>query len=149
MQLSGMMRRQCYQRSSILGWSVYDVFLDNYFAYFPPQQLLVQYTEDLEAQPLAVLRAVESHIGVPHHEYNETQVSTVYNARGCYKWRCGKSQSDVPSMQGTALGASEAEFDAAVRQLVDFLRPHMHRLFRWADEGRISQVPQAWRHMYT
>lgn len=50
----------------------------------PPPQLLVQYTEDLEAQPLEVLQRVEAHIGVPHHDYNQTQIATVYNARGCY-----------------------------------------------------------------
>ncbi|GFR48277.1 hypothetical protein Agub_g10052 [Astrephomene gubernaculifera] len=92
MSLARWMEAQCYSRSSVLGWSVYDIFLENYLAHFPAEQLLVLYTEALAVHPLATVRKLESFLGVRPALYNHSLFSTVYNSRGCYTWDCARTR---------------------------------------------------------
>lgn len=134
---------QCFQRSNIVGWSVYDVYLDHWLRYFPKDQVLVLYTEDLQQDPIATFRKVESFLGVEPYQYDPKVAEAVYNPKGCYNWHCAKNKTDV---QASATNANSV--GAAVRQLVDFYRPHVKRVIQLADEGTIAPVPPAWRAVY-
>ncbi|KXZ45411.1 hypothetical protein GPECTOR_55g317 [Gonium pectorale] len=163
MSLGDWMEAQCYERSNILGWSVYDTFLANYLAHFPHSQMLVLYTDELAIDPLQVLRKLEAHLGLRPHDYAPGPLGTVYNARGCYvlgatlqQLRASElgSRQAVQKMLDTAQAAraaeeaEEASLRRAAAKLASFYRPHVQRLFRWADEGRIAQPPAAWREAY-
>ncbi|KAG2493573.1 hypothetical protein HYH03_008092 [Edaphochlamys debaryana] len=149
--LGEWMEAQCLARSNLLGWSAYSVFLGNWLAHIPPERLLVLYTVDLSADPLAVLRRVEAFLGVRQHTYDPQRLGLVFNARDCYNWRCSKPQKEVGPVDkadGAAAGGHEGPFKQAHAELVRFFRPYMQRLFSWADEGKIAQVPPAWRTTY-
>ncbi|PNH05695.1 hypothetical protein TSOC_007996, partial [Tetrabaena socialis] len=150
MDLGQWMEMQCYSRHTIFGWSVYDIFLGNYLAHFPPSQLLVLYTEELAETPMETLRRAEAFLGAQPHPYDTAAVTKIYNSRECYHWKCARARSDVRPL--AALGAGilpdDAAFAAAVARLTAFFRPSMRRLFQWADEGRIRPVPAAWRATY-
>ncbi|EFJ43994.1 hypothetical protein VOLCADRAFT_95855 [Volvox carteri f. nagariensis] len=209
MDLGNWMAAQCAAKSNILGWSVYDVFLENYLAHFPQEQLLVLYTDELAADPLAVLRKVEGFLGAEPGNYSAEGLALVYNSRGCYSWQCARKKGEVrwltpsgamsrstsssarggaSSNDGTVGGArgggaaalrggagasggsydgdidpqgqqqheqqpaflpdGDSPFGHAVARLVDFYRPHMQRLFAWADQGLIAPPPAAWRSRY-
>ncbi|GIL78684.1 hypothetical protein Vretifemale_8095, partial [Volvox reticuliferus] len=79
----------------IIGWSVYDVFLENYLAHFPHEQVQVLYTDDLAADPLAVVRSVEVFLRLPPGNYTDEKLALIYNSRGCYSWQCARNKSDV------------------------------------------------------
>ncbi|GFR45382.1 hypothetical protein Agub_g6759, partial [Astrephomene gubernaculifera] len=83
---------QCFARSNFLGWSVYDIFLENYLAHFPKEQLLVLYTEQLASAPTAAFRAFEAHLGVREWQYDDDVTSLQYNTRGCYGWTCNTAE---------------------------------------------------------
>ncbi|GFR42865.1 hypothetical protein Agub_g3856 [Astrephomene gubernaculifera] len=182
------MEAQCYARENFFGWSVYDVFLENYLSHFPQQQVMVLYTDDLASQPLEVFRRVEDFLGVRHHQYDEVRSALIFNSRDCYNWKCGKQKEEVQPLtldsidntttatesqqqqqqpQSTTTGAGNgmalmsvenigksnngnrnSAFTQATARLTAFYRPHMQRLFRWADRGIIAQPPAAWRTAY-
>lgn len=52
-------RADCAYRSNIFGWSLYNLALRVWLHSFPKEQMLVLYTEDLEAEPEAVLKSIE------------------------------------------------------------------------------------------
>ncbi|GFR42860.1 hypothetical protein Agub_g3851 [Astrephomene gubernaculifera] len=93
MPLARWMEAQCLSRSNIVGWSAYDIFVENYLAYIPPEQLLVLYTEEFAENPLATVRKVESFLGVQPATYTQKTLSTVFNMRGCYNWNCARHRS--------------------------------------------------------
>ncbi|GIL89327.1 hypothetical protein Vretimale_18658 [Volvox reticuliferus] len=150
------MEMQCYSRSNIIGWSIYDVFLENYLAYFPKEQVLVLYTDDLWTQPLQLFERVEAFLGAPPHRYDSAVVNLVFNSHDCYHWRCARKKGDIKSI---LLAASSEEgpqqqlsrngpFAQAVSRLVDLYRPHVTRLFSWAEQGRIASPPDRWKQLY-
>ncbi|PNH08133.1 hypothetical protein TSOC_005336 [Tetrabaena socialis] len=156
MDLGQWQEMQCFNRHSgwragaIFGWSVYDVYLSNYMAHFPPSQLLVLYTDELAERPLEVLQRLETFLGAPPHKYEAELLSRVYNSRECYHWRCGRQRSEIRPLSALDAGAGPDDglFANAVARLRAFYLPHMQRLFQWADEGRIPLVPPAWRTAY-
>ncbi|KAG2487034.1 hypothetical protein HYH03_014280 [Edaphochlamys debaryana] len=100
---------QCLMWDHILGFSVYDTFLSNYWRSFSPKQargpkrlssVLVSYTSDLARDPLRVVRAVEAHIGTPRHAYSRGQLRVAYNSHeGGYGWACpGAAQSGTEAL---------------------------------------------------
>ncbi|EFJ42880.1 hypothetical protein VOLCADRAFT_97069 [Volvox carteri f. nagariensis] len=157
--------------SDIVGWSVYDVFLENYLAHFSKEQVRVLYTDDLAAKPLESVRQVEAFLGAPPHTYDPNVVSMVYNSRECYHWRCGRKRGEIQTQStaevaasssssvsspssadggdgGYRYGPKDGPFAQARSRLVRLYRPHMQRLFAWADKGIIAQPPAAWRSLY-
>ncbi|KXZ49396.1 hypothetical protein GPECTOR_21g622 [Gonium pectorale] len=160
MGLATWMEAQCYERSNILGWSVYDIFLENYMAHFPLNQILVLYTEELAADPLGMLRRVEGHLGLRPAAYNATLLATVFNSRGCYAWNCARQANEVRSAAELALapdspaGAQQSQqwqqspFGRAVSRLIGFYRPHLQQLVRWGEQGVIAPLPPSWRTAY-
>ncbi|GIL51859.1 hypothetical protein Vafri_7772 [Volvox africanus] len=152
------MEMQCYSRSNIIGWSVYDVFLENYLAHFPKEQVLVLYTDDLSTQPLESFQRVEAFLGAPPHLYDNSVLDLVFNSNDCYHWRCARKKGDV-SNQTSLLAVNSEEghqqqpsrngpFTQAVSRLVDLYRPHVRRLFSWAEQGRIAPPPERWKRLY-
>ncbi|KXZ45415.1 hypothetical protein GPECTOR_55g321 [Gonium pectorale] len=114
-------------------------------------QVLVLYTDDLAQRPLETFRRVEAFLGAPPHEYDQRRSAMVFNSRECYSWKCGRTAGEIRPMAAVGDGSGVAEdgpFAAAVGRLASFYRPHVQRLFRWADEGRIAQPPAAWREAY-
>jgi hypothetical protein len=51
---------------------------------------------------------------------------------------------------GAQLGAPEEDghLVLSIARLRAFYRPHMQRLFAWADAGLVSQPPASWREAY-
>ncbi|GLI65143.1 hypothetical protein VaNZ11_008544 [Volvox africanus] len=198
MDLGHWMAAQCVAKSNIIGWSVYDVFLENYLAHFPHEQVQVLYTDDLAAHPLGVIRRVEAFLRVPPGNYTDEKLAVIYNSRGCYSWQCARNKTDVQwigsgafssssnnsgdrssssdstssggtlqplkSNRGTVSDEALPEPDQpqsqsqhipqdgpntqAVARLRNFYRPHMQRLFSWADQGLIAPPPASWRSRY-
>ncbi|KAG2496861.1 hypothetical protein HYH03_005263 [Edaphochlamys debaryana] len=185
--LGDYLRMQCLMWDHVIGFSVYDLFLENYWRVFPESQVLVSYMETLARDPLAVLRAVEAHVGAPHHTYDASVARTVYNAAGC-GWRCANATTTANSSgsddsgggsdgggrgggslralslrlsgaggRGRGGGKWTAEADrgnvtameGALERLRGFFAPSMRRLIAWADQGRIPQVPESWRELYS
>ncbi|GLC37100.1 hypothetical protein PLESTM_000540800 [Pleodorina starrii] len=184
--LGAWMTAQCAAQSNILGWSMYDVFLENYLAHFRQEQVLVLYTDDLAAEPLTAIRRVEAFLGVAAGNYSFEELGLVYNSRGCYSWQCAKKKVEVRGLSVAGGGGSgpsiplgdggngdggglhhhhhqqqqqqqqqdqqpqprDGPFLQAVSQLVELYRPHMQRLFAWADQGRIAPPPPVWRGRY-
>ncbi|KAG2494291.1 hypothetical protein HYH03_007644 [Edaphochlamys debaryana] len=148
------MEAQCYSRSNIVGWSVYAPFLENWLAQFGPQKVLVIYTSELATQPLATLRKVEAFLGAPPFQYADDVVSLVFNSRDCYHWRCAKTKAEIRSWDAASNGtnaginSTNTAFQAAMQGLVEFYKPEMQRLFKWADARKIAQVPEEWRKTY-
>ncbi|KAG2491715.1 hypothetical protein HYH03_009878 [Edaphochlamys debaryana] len=140
---------QCYLWDHVIGYSVYDIFLLNYLEHFPDKQVLVVYMEDLAAEPLRILEQVEAHIGVPHHQYNTTELAAAFNARGSYGWGRGSMLSDRKgSIEPSGVDQNATAVLEAVERLRRFFAPSVQRLFALADEGRITRAPQAWRARY-
>eukprot|EP00198_Chlamydomonas_reinhardtii_P010847 XP_001700184.1 predicted protein [Chlamydomonas reinhardtii] len=159
--------------SSILGWSAYDIFLENYAAQFGWRQIKVLYTHDLLTSPGATLRAVEDFLGAPRARLDPNdKLDTLVYTRDCYSDNCPKRRRELRPLTesaaagvGGAAGAdaaagsggsdataagtgstiSRSPFGRAVTALRQFYAPHMQQLFRWADQGVIPQPPQAWR----
>lgn len=117
--------QQCYGRSTVVGYSAYDVFLKNWLALFPPEQLLVIYTSEFAEAPLNTLRAIEKFLGVPPFEYDSSLFKLRFNGLGCYGWH-----EKCPST------ASNARAQEAVNStdIVAFLQPHMKEFKRIATE---------------
>ncbi|GIL67982.1 hypothetical protein Vafri_21237 [Volvox africanus] len=208
MDLGNWMAAQCVAKSNIIGWSVYDVFLGNYLAHFPHEQVQVLYTDDLAADPLGVIRIVEAFLRVPPGNYTDEKLALVYNSRGCYSWQCARNKTDVQwigpgtfsssgnnssdstrdrsnssgsssSSDSSSNGGTQQPLKGnrgtvsdealpephqpqaqpqqipqdgthtqAVARLTSFYRPHMQRLFSWANQGLIAPPPASWRSRY-
>ncbi|KAG2430333.1 hypothetical protein HYH02_013810 [Chlamydomonas schloesseri] len=116
------MEAQCYARSSILGWSVYDTFLGNYAAHFGWRQVKVLYTPDLLASPLATLRAVEDFLGAPRAKLPpDERLDKLYSARECYADGCATLQRELrpftEALGAEAGGATTSSDNALVEDL--------------------------------
>ncbi|PNW78540.1 hypothetical protein CHLRE_09g393000v5 [Chlamydomonas reinhardtii] len=150
MDMADWLEAQCYARRNLLGWSVYDVFLENYMAHFPLDQILVLYTNELATGTMSTMRKVEKFLGVAPHSYDEEKAVLVFNSRECYHWHCAKSRNEIrearsrerdPMLDATPFGQASA-------RLVRFFRPHMQRLIKWAAAGKIAPVPDSWKSTY-
>eukprot|EP00198_Chlamydomonas_reinhardtii_P004926 XP_001694262.1 predicted protein [Chlamydomonas reinhardtii] len=149
MSLGQWMEAQCFARRNIIGWSAYDVFLENYLAHFPPGQVLVLYTNELAENPLSAIRKTESFLGAPEFNYDPNRLSMVFNSRACYHWKCAKKANEIKAVDDSEPVTNRtAPFLQAVSRLTTFFKPRMQRMFKWADEGRIADVPPAWRSTY-
>ncbi|KAG2489617.1 hypothetical protein HYH03_011897 [Edaphochlamys debaryana] len=149
--LGRYLRMQCYMFDHIFGFSMYDVFLENYFRHFPDNQVLVAYMEDMAEDPLGVIRKIEKHLGLPPFAYDKSVGSAVFNAHGGYGWRNASASTDHAGLEWVSTGPADEDKGAlaeAIERLRAFFMPSMKRLFAWADEGRIAQVPAAWRSVY-
>ncbi len=104
-------RSHSHQHHSYLSRGVYVDQLESWAEHFPREQLLVVKSEDLFAQPSAVLARVLSFLGVPEWH---PKAYRVYNSR-----------------------SYEAMPDGLRAQLVEYFRPHNARLYRYlgADLG--------------
>lgn len=120
LELQNWSYQQCYGRSTVVGYSAYDIFLSHWLKYFPAEQLLVLYSADLMRNPLASLQTVENFLGVPNHHYAKEGVYARYNSLGCYGWhdQCNSSAAGF---------AAQTESLQNVTKLVSFLKPHMVR----------------------
>ncbi|KAG2482255.1 hypothetical protein HYH03_018799 [Edaphochlamys debaryana] len=99
------MKMQCLAKSHIIGYSMYDVWLENYLAHFPKEQLLVLYSEDMAGKATGAadtVKTFESFIGAPPHQYDKEALSYVYNTRGCYAWLCQAPRFAVKHVFGEA-----------------------------------------------
>ena len=99
-------RAQCAARLPFLGFSMYDVLLDRWLADFPASQLCVIFTEELEAEPLTVMRGLEKFLGLPAHAYDELRG---HGAAGWRLWRLGElsDQASGLSVLSRTRGAAQ------------------------------------------
>merc|ERR1711957_274528 len=96
---NSLMRKvRCTSQSQIFGWSFYDLQLSLWFNYFSPRDLLVTYIDDLERDPLFVMRSIERHLGLQCHDYGDA-LHNVYNARGA-------GHGDVQTVPGQQFNSS-------------------------------------------
>ena len=133
----------------MLGWSLYDLSLRVWLAEVAGAgQLLVTYTEELDAAPERVLSAIERHVGLDAHKYKNAHQKN--NVAGCYGWQ---NKGAVHHSKGAAgcKGAGSAHKeelsklrDARVAELAAFYRPHVAEMHRMADEGLIARPPATW-----
>jgi hypothetical protein len=65
-----------------LAWSEYGRILNAYRRYFPPQQMLVLYTHDLEDRPAETLRRVIEFLGLPTEGFEPRGLGEVMHAGG-------------------------------------------------------------------
>ncbi|KAG2424208.1 hypothetical protein HXX76_014740 [Chlamydomonas incerta] len=99
------MEAQCYARSSILGWSVYAPFLENYAAQFGWRQMKVLYTPDMLAAPNVTLRAVEDFLGAPRVRLHPMdKLDFLFNTRECHFYTCPRKRGRLKPL-AEALGA--------------------------------------------
>ncbi|GFR46220.1 hypothetical protein Agub_g7763 [Astrephomene gubernaculifera] len=127
--LGRWMEAQCFARNNILGYSAYDIFLENYLAHFPRQQLLVLYTEDLAHRPTATFRSLEAHLGLPAWQYDSGLTALAYNTRECYGWKCSRKNGTLRShydltRQGAASTAAGGSSSANSRSISSSLDDH-------------------------
>jgi hypothetical protein len=148
-QLDTARELHCSARSNVVGWSNYPVFLRNWLAHFPPEQLLVVYTEHFEREPMLVLRALEAFLGVEDYEYPEEVMShTHYNTGDCgYGWNVGDdskcdhgatrppkaSNFDDLNLHHHRNSPNDPFFDSIVEGMLDLAR-----------EGKITVPPLSW-----
>jgi len=85
---SGLTELFCSAQSNIAGWSNYPAFLRNWLKHFPPEQLLVLYTEQFDKNPQLSLDAVHDFLGVKEHQYPDEVIgATHFNSGNCgYGW---------------------------------------------------------------
>jgi hypothetical protein len=65
-----------------LAWSEYGRILNAYRRYFPPQQMLVLYTDELENEPADTLRRVLDFLGLPAGDFVPRGLGEVMHAGG-------------------------------------------------------------------
>merc|ERR1712048_1324997 len=75
---------RCAETMNIVGWSLYDIFLKQWLQHFTSGDLLVLYLDELTAEPLLTMRAIENHIGIAPYAYG-MQARVAFNA-GIYGW---------------------------------------------------------------
>ena len=98
----------------MLGWSLYDLSLRVWLAEVAGAgQLLVTYTEELDAAPERVLGAIERHVGLDAHKYKNAHQKN--NVAGCYGWQ---NKGAVHHSKGAAgcKGSLKATFKCGRRQ---------------------------------
>ncbi|KAG2424194.1 hypothetical protein HXX76_014727 [Chlamydomonas incerta] len=118
------MEAQCYARSSILGWSMYDVFLENYAAQFGWRQMKVVYTHDLLTAPNDTLHAVEDFLGAPRARLHPNdKLDDLVNTRDCYSEACSRKRRQLrpytEALGARAGGATALGDNALVDDLWD------------------------------
>lgn len=115
----------CYSHSSVLGLSVYALYIRHWLKYFPPEQFLFLHTTDLAEKPAQTLKEVETFLGIPHHEYPSKLLQTKFNGAGCYGWHtvCNTSAANRSSTVEIA-----PETVPELPAIIDFYKPHMQEL---------------------
>jgi len=123
-------RVTCAQDDTVIGWSMYNIFLQNWLRKYGKEQLLVALTEDLRSRPEVVMRDITAHLGLRPFEYHDLHAK--YNAGDCgYGWndKC-KGKKKKAHKEPTTLSPEAA---AAVEKLRSFyakqVLPAMQELF--------------------
>jgi hypothetical protein len=75
--------------------------------YFAASQVRVVFLEDLQRDPVVVLRSLESFLGLAPHAYNETLLGLQFHTRNCQGWGQGCRQAP-PQTSGVAGGPSNS-----------------------------------------
>eukprot|EP00951_Prasinocladus_malaysianus_P001594 scaffold11045_cov40-Prasinocladus_malaysianus.AAC.1 len=130
----------CNAFSNIIGWSNYPVYLHNWLKFFDKDQLLIIYTEQIDRDPLPVLRSVEEFLGIEPFEYPEDVLGHAHFNSG----RCGYGWKDecTETTHKTVLKNNahpdfhpevDPYFDDVVRGVLDL-----------AGEGKVTLPPMSW-----
>ncbi|KAL4229718.1 hypothetical protein ACF0H5_010106 [Mactra antiquata] len=120
------LRRTNRDMQSIMSYSVYDEAFERYMEYFDRDQILVIESEDFKQNPAAVLRSIESFLGLPKHIKDDTYVFNEDKKHYCLK-----------SLDGTNVCYDDTRGrkykldlqESTKQKLKDFFRPHNERFF--------------------
>lgn len=109
--------------------------LQLWLQHFGAKQMLVTYLEDLSSDPGAVMRSIETHLGLQRYEYGKV-LHSVYNSRGSYGFQHESSSRPV----STNFSMSSDTYS----KLYDFYRKDVLKLKMLADSGAINPLPKSW-----
>jgi len=125
----------CLGKDNVLGLSVYDAPLKNWLKTFPKEQFLVTYLDQLDDNPGAEMKRIETHLGLKHFQYKG--LKKAYNHQGEYGW------------SATLVRVPHRTSKQTQRKLENFYRPGLMALKRMADRNIIHPLPRSWiRHFH-
>ena len=119
----------------------YAIFLRDWLLAFGPERLRVLWLEQFKADPFACLHAVETFVGLPHHNFRHLARR---NSAGY--WVVGRSKSNSASTFAAPRLISSESFEAQARQrtalatLRAYYEPWQRRLSELLEKQNISLV---------
>jgi hypothetical protein len=108
----------CATDDNVIGWSLYEIFIQNWQQYFPPESFLFIRNEDLRNDPAGVMSKVEQHLGLPPHNYSADGF-VKYNTRGCLGWHSHPSAKNCDSHVHTLRDAADMAGTTLLKQFYD------------------------------
>jgi hypothetical protein len=109
-------------------------------------KLLVLYMDDLEENPLGMMRRIENHVGLGAY-LDYQHASSIYNSKGHYGWhkRVDSSRRRLGVIISVEDAANYHCMDVApFKTLLNFYRPSINSMVELASEHKIAPLPSAW-----
>ena len=151
--LSSLPELFCSAQSNIAGWSNYPAFLRNWLKHFPPEQLLVLYTEQFDKEPLLSLNAVHDFLGVKEYRYPEEVLSTThFNTGKCgYGWndKCDDGSEEQPHQYSIAEAHLSRQHHgghirAHPQEILEYFDSAVAGVLELASQFQIPMPPKSW-----
>jgi len=90
----------CAVDDNIFGWSLYDIWIRHWRQHFPEQQIAFLSHHRLLDRPKQVLKRIESHLGILHHDYANEALAVQFNSNRCLGWHCPSTRSSEQYSHG-------------------------------------------------
>mmetsp|Transcript_5391 Transcript_5391/g.15167 ORF Transcript_5391/g.15167 Transcript_5391/m.15167 type:complete len:368 (-) Transcript_5391:101-1204(-) len=128
-------RTRCASGDNIFGWSLYDLFLQNWVDQgYSPANFQILYLDDWSRDPLTQLRGVETFLGIQAGTYDAT-INDVFTYD---KERNVAVDNNAPGPRNLAFQ------DKGQQELMHFYKDSVHNLRRLCQEHGWIEPPTSW-----